>query len=145
MQSTVTGVRVIPIHNGKCLFHLRDNIPTITHPNKWSFVSGSIEEGESFEDAIRRECKEELGLIPNDLRYLGHSDVSACFYAYLSDTEATNLVLGEGQEIRFFNPDEMSGLSMTPKLEELVTTYLENLKRLIQGEEVQAEEFGLMK
>lgn len=137
-------MRVIPIHNGKCLFHLRDNNPNISHPNKWSFVSGSIEEGESFEDATRRECKEEIGITPSDLRYLGHNEVSACFYAYLSDEEAKSLVLGEGQEIRFFDPAEMSELSMTPKLQELVTVYLDNLKKLIQGEPMSAADFGLV-
>lgn len=141
---TVNGVRIIPIYDGKCLFHLRDNKPEINHPNKWSFISGSIEEGESFEEAIRRECKEEIGLVPNDLRYLGHSEVSACFYAYLSGIEAKNLMLGEGQEIRFFDPTEMSELDMTPKLHELVTVYGENLKKLIQGEPMSAKDFGLI-
>ena len=142
--STVNGVRIIPIHDGRCLFHLRDNNPNITHPNKWSFVSGSIESEESFEDAIRRECKEEIGLVPDDLRYLGRSEVSACFYAYLTDAEAQNLVLGEGQEIRFFDPAEMSGLNMTPKLEELVSVYQDNLRRLVRGEIMKAQDFGLM-
>ena len=142
-ENKINGVRVILIFDGKCLFHLRDNNPNISHPNKWSFVSGSIEEGESFEEAIHRECKEEIGLVPSDLRYLGHSDVSACFYAYLSDVEAKNLVLGEGQEIRFFDPAVMSGLSMTPKLQELVTVYLDNLRKLIRGELVGAKDFGL--
>ncbi|HEV8666901.1 MAG TPA: NUDIX domain-containing protein [Candidatus Paceibacterota bacterium] len=141
---SVNGVRIIPIYEGKCLFHLRDNNPNISHPNKWSFVSGSIEDGESFEEAIRRECKEEIGIVPHDLRYLGHSDVSACFYAYLSDIEAKNLVLGEGQEIRFFDPTEMSGLNMTPKLHELVTVYRDNLDKLIQRESMSAQDFGLV-
>lgn len=143
-SDTVTGVRIILIHNGKCLFHLRDDIPTITHPNKWSFISGAIEEGEDFETAIRRECEEEIGINPKNLRYLGRSEVSACFYAYLSDFEVENLKLGEGQEIRFFYPREMIGLSMTPKLEELVTVYRDNLEQLMQGGMVKPEDFGLV-
>lgn len=142
--NNVNGVRIIPVYKGKCLFHLRDNNPNISHPNKWSFVSGSIEDGESFEEAMRRECKEEIGLVPSDLRYLGHSEVSACYYAYLSDEEAKSLVLGEGQEIRFFDPAEMSQLSMTPKLQELTTVYQDNLRKLIQGESMSAEDFGLV-
>lgn len=142
-METINGVRIIPIYKGKALFHLRDNNQIITHPNKWSFISGGIEKDESFEEAMRRECEEEIGVIPNDLRYLGHSDVSACFYAYMSDAEVNNLVLGEGQEIRFFDPDEMTELDMTPKLQELVTVYKESLKSLIQGESLSAQDFGL--
>lgn len=140
----ITGVRVIPIYNSKCLFHLRDDKPTIAHPNTWSFISGGIEAGESFEEAMRRECREELGINPNDLRYLGRSHVSACFYAYLSEEEVNNLVLGEGQEIRFFDPDEMTALHMTPKLQDLVTVYKDNLKRLMQGESLPSLDFGLV-
>lgn len=142
-MEAIIGVSIILIYNGKCLFHLRDNKPTISNPNKWSFISGGIEEAESFEEAIRRECKEEIGIVPSDLRYLGHSDVSACFYSYLSDAEAQNLVLGEGQEIRFFNPEEMHDLNMSPGVEKMITVYKDNLQRLILGESVSPEDFGL--
>ncbi len=142
---SVTGVRIIPIFKGKCLFHHRDNKPEISHPDKWSFISGSIEEGETFEEAIRRECEEEIGINPSDLRYLGRSVVSACFYAFLSEFEVQNLVLGEGQEIRFFEPKDMLDLTMAPKLEELVTVYKDNLQSLIQGETMKAEDFGLVR
>lgn len=145
MQTTsVTGVRIIPIYRGKCLFQLRDNKPNIQHPNKWSFVSGSIEDGESWEEAIRRECQEEIGINPQDLRYLGYSGVSACFYAYLSDEEVNQLILGEGQEIRFFDPSEILDQNTTPKLHELVHIYKDNLVGLIAGKKFHATDFGLM-
>lgn len=134
---------MIPIYKGKCLFHLRDNNPNISHPNKWSFIGGGIEEGESFEETIRRECGEEIGIVPTDLRYLGCTNLTACFYAYLSDKESESLVLGEGQEIRFFSPDEMHGLNMAPRLEELVTMYRDSLEKLIAREDLTAADFGL--
>lgn len=140
---TVTGVRIIPIYKNQCLFQLRDDKPGISHPNKWSFVSGSIESGESWLEAMKRECFEEIGLIPEDLHYVGHSGVSACFYAHLTDKEVANLVLGEGQEIRFFNPREMRELAMTPKLQELVTVYVESLEKLMSGEAISASDLGL--
>lgn len=142
-NESINGVRIILIHKGKCLFQLRDNKPDISHPNKWSFVSGGVEKGEPLEKAIRRECKEEVGIVPKNIIYLGSSEISACFYAHLTDAEAESLVLGEGQEIRWFDPTKMTNLSMTPKLQELVTVYLDSLKEVIAGGTLSAGDFGL--
>ncbi|MDB4992517.1 MAG: hypothetical protein JWL75_762, partial [Parcubacteria group bacterium] len=108
-------------------------------------ISGGIEAGETLEEAAQRECEEEIGITPSNLHYLGRSKLSACFYTYLSDAEVQRLVLGEGQEIRFFVPSEMQGLTMTPSLEDLVTIHLESLRRLMRHEEAVAEDFGLVK
>lgn len=36
--------------------------PTVPAPGYWSPVTGRVEPGEAFEDAVRRECREEVGL-----------------------------------------------------------------------------------
>lgn len=38
---------------------------------KYGFIGGEIEKGETKEEAIRRELQEELGLIPKNLKYIG--------------------------------------------------------------------------
>ncbi|MGW8316217.1 MAG: (deoxy)nucleoside triphosphate pyrophosphohydrolase [Bacteroidales bacterium] len=52
-----------------CAIILRDNHVLITqrsekmpHPLKWEFPGGKVKEGESVEECIRREIREELGL-----------------------------------------------------------------------------------
>ena len=36
--------------------------PRQSHPLKWEFVGGKIEPGETPEQALARECREELGI-----------------------------------------------------------------------------------
>jgi 8-oxo-dGTP diphosphatase len=52
--------------NQNLLVFLRDDKPDIPFPNHWDFFGGHIEAGESPEQALVREVKEELGL---DLRH----------------------------------------------------------------------------
>ena len=40
-------------------------------PNRYSALAGFLEAGESVEDAIRREVREEAGVEVSDLRYFG--------------------------------------------------------------------------
>lgn len=44
------------------LLHHRDDKPGIPHPGCWSGFGGALEDGESAEDAVRREVFEETGL-----------------------------------------------------------------------------------
>jgi ADP-ribose pyrophosphatase len=37
----------------------------------WEFPAGRVDAGESPEDAARRECEEEIGLVPRDIARLG--------------------------------------------------------------------------
>jgi ADP-ribose pyrophosphatase len=37
----------------------------------WEFPAGSVDDGESPEDAARRECEEEIGLVPQEIARLG--------------------------------------------------------------------------
>lgn len=38
---------------------------------KWNGVGGKVEEGEHERDAAIRECKEEIGVTPHDLKFVG--------------------------------------------------------------------------
>ncbi|MFA6415053.1 MAG: NUDIX domain-containing protein [Candidatus Paceibacterota bacterium] len=145
-NKNIPGVGVILIHGGKFLLQLRDDNPDILNPNKWGFVGGGIDQGEKPEEAIERECMEEIGIIPNSLMYIGHtSDSKFRFYAYLSDQEVEKLHLGEGQEIRFFAPHEMSELNTTPRVKAFFNEYRQAVEKFINREEVTAEDLGLEK
>jgi len=53
----------------------------------WEFPAGRVDPGESAEDAARRECEEEIGLVPHELKRLralypapGFSDEQLIFF-----------------------------------------------------------------
>jgi 8-oxo-dGTP diphosphatase len=47
---------------GEFLLTLRDNKPGIPFPNHWDLIGGHVEEGETPEEALVREVKEELDI-----------------------------------------------------------------------------------
>lgn len=142
-DTDITGVAAILMHNGKFLLQHRDNKPEITNPDKWGFVGGGIDEGETPEEAVRRECMEEVGVIPQGLIRLGRIKTSVRFYAHLTDEEAQNLVLGEGQAINFFTIEEAAALNGTQRVVELFNTHSEAVGRLVAGETVDPVDLGI--
>lgn len=48
--------------DGRLLIYLRDHKPTIPFPGHWDFFGGHVEAGESPEEALVREVREELGV-----------------------------------------------------------------------------------
>jgi 8-oxo-dGTP diphosphatase len=48
--------------DGKLLIYLRDDKPDIPFPNHWDFFGGHLEDGETPEQALEREVKEEIGV-----------------------------------------------------------------------------------
>ena len=93
--------------NGRLLIYLRDNKLEIPFPNHWDFFGGHLEEGETPEQALLREVKEELGVelkawrffrryqclsgdvYPN-IKHIYHAQIDGC---------AADLVLNEGQKL----------------------------------------------
>ena len=126
----------------------RDNIPTITDPDKWSVIGGGVEEGETPEEGMRREIKEESNLSPGNLKYLGRLGFGDhevyCYTAKLDDDEVAEVKLGnEGSEIKFVTYDELKTLPLTKNLQYYLEKYPDSARKLIEGEKVTAGELGL--
>ena len=96
----------------------------------WEFVGGKVEPGETLEDALVRECREELAVtvVPRDI----FMDVTHVYPDLTVHLTLFNADLPEGEpqalehnDVRWITVDEIDGLQFCPADEEI----LERLKR----------------
>lgn len=101
------------------------------YPNCWTLPGGKVEEGESPEQAIVREVKEELGL---DLR--GHNLFKTIvenapdeimerhiYWGNISE-RAENLELGEGSALKYFSSKRILRLKVAFDLKPVIMDFL---------------------
>lgn len=114
---------------GQVLLMLRDDKSTIPYPNCWAFIGGHIEEGETPEQALVREVKEELDY---DLKKYDFFKKYACEEGNISvfyikgDYKIEDFRLGEGQKIQFFSKKEIQKLKTAYTDKEMLMDYFKN-------------------
>ncbi|KKU75565.1 MAG: MutT protein (7,8-dihydro-8-oxoguanine-triphosphatase) [Candidatus Yanofskybacteria bacterium GW2011_GWA1_48_10] len=114
------GVAAIIVYDRKLLLMLRDNFAR-RHPGRWALVGGKLEPGENFDAAIRRELKEEIGIVPEQLVEIAeyaHIDPDAAgkwskfYFSVLTKDEYDKINKGEeGEKIDFFSIEELADLN----------------------------------
>ncbi len=123
----------ILIHNNKILLILRDNKSDIPEPNTWQLPGGGVEEGEDHFEAIQRELKEEIGIVPDTLKCLGEVGKTKVFFSFLTNDEVSRIRLGdEGARVDFFELEKALELNLTRKLRMYIENYKEGVKKLIE-------------
>ena len=121
------GTSIIFINAGRqVLLLLRDDIPTIPYPNMWDLPGGHVEPGETPEQCIVREMKEEIGL---DLD--GHQLFSVIEfnerieYTYWksANLDIDRIDLTEGQAIKWFSKIEVAEIELACNFNEVVADF----------------------
>jgi mutator protein MutT len=84
-------------------------------PDCWNIVGGHIEPGETPADAIRRECREELGIDIDDARPIPMTvaEPQTEMHAFLVTSwsgHPENTAPDEHDELRWFDPTELGDL-----------------------------------
>jgi 8-oxo-dGTP pyrophosphatase MutT (NUDIX family) len=117
------GVNAIPLNpEGKILLQQRDDRPDLSFPGCWTTFGGAVEEGETPDEAIRRELLEEIELeLPMKLWRVDdyHIERSGQKIVYKShtyvgriDRAAAEIKLNEGQALGYFGLEDLDNLKI---------------------------------
>ena len=101
--------------NNEVLLQFRGpNAPNVK--DKWSFFGGGIEDGESPEEAVKRETMEELSYVLQNPNLIFTQDYDFEYkkgkkYCFIEKyDESKTLILGEGDGMRWFSFKELESL-----------------------------------
>src|SRR5204862_6293798 len=104
----------------RLLIYLRDDKPEIPFPNHWDFFGGHLEEGETPEQAMIREVKEELGIDLHKWNFFreyicsegaAYPNIKYLYWAK-TGTRAEELTLYEGQRLMSITADQRRNLKV---------------------------------
>ena len=114
------------------LLYLRDNKPGIPFPQHWDLIGGHVEEGETPEEALIREVKEELNIELKEFRVfkryvcLEGDAYPNIKYIYTGkiNIPIEEITLLEGDRPQFFSYDEIPGVKFANILKSIVMDYI---------------------
>jgi 8-oxo-dGTP diphosphatase len=118
--------------NGRLLIYLRDNKPEIPFPNHWDLFGGHLEEGETPEQALVREVKEEIAMDLKAWTFFRRFDclegdaypnIKYIFWA-TTDKSPRELTLHEGQRLRSITLAERRGIKFANILGAVVEDFI---------------------
>ena len=132
MKYSVKIVLVNP--ESKLLLQLRDNIPGIVDPGRWDFIGGAMEKGETAQQSIRRELKEEISSEVEDIAQIPELYVNGREEKYDDDhivfmfrgsirDAIRQIRLYEGQEVRYFGITDLRSINFPRFYTEYVNKY----------------------
>jgi len=121
---------------GEFLLALRDNKPGIPFPNHWDLIGGHVEDGETPEQALVREYKEELDL---DLKEYTFYKKIECLtgdaydnikyiYSGKINIPIEEITLLEGERPQYFSREEIPNVKFANIIKTIVMDYINDNK-----------------
>lgn len=123
---------ILENEKGEIFLYLRDNKPGIPFPNHWDLIGGHVEEGETPEEALIREAKEEIDYDLKEYRFFrkyecltgDHYPNIKYIYTGIIDLPIEQITLLEGEKPRFFTREEIPGLKFANIIKRIIMDYL---------------------
>jgi 8-oxo-dGTP pyrophosphatase MutT (NUDIX family) len=116
LQPGDAAAAIIVLDDGRYVLQLRDQKPGIFYPGHWGLFGGAIDPAETPEEALRRELREETGLVVEAARVVTeftytigrHGRIARYFYEVPIRHEAlAKMELREGSDMRPFSAAEI--------------------------------------
>jgi len=124
---------ILENEKGELLLYLRDGKPGIPFPYHWDLIGGHLEEGETPEEALVREVKEEINIDLTEYKFfreylcLEGDAYPNIKYIYTGKIylPAEKITLNEGERLQFFTRMEIPDIKFANILKKIVMDYLE--------------------
>jgi 8-oxo-dGTP pyrophosphatase MutT (NUDIX family) len=121
---------LIVTEDGGLLLHHRDDKPGIPNPDCWAGFGGAVEDGESVEDAVLREVREETGLqianpafLTEAVDHEGDGRTVSLFYI-VGGVRPDDIDLHEGAGVGVHRIEDLPDLKMTPFVRRAIYSHL---------------------
>jgi uncharacterized protein (TIGR02246 family) len=121
---------LIVTDDGGLLLHHRDDKPGIPNPDCWAGFGGAVEDGETVEDAVRREVLEETGLqvanpifLTEAVDHEGDGRTVSLFYI-VGGVRPGDIDLREGAGVGVHRIEDLPSLTMTPFVRRAIYSHL---------------------
>lgn len=118
----------------KVLLLLRDDKPTIPYPNMWDVPGGHVDDGETPEQCIVREMKEEMDLTLEEFERLSVMEftdrVEYTFWKRVN-LDIEKIDLQEGQRLRWFTELEARNSKLAYGFNEIIDDFFKKAPFII--------------
>jgi 8-oxo-dGTP diphosphatase len=123
--------------NRELLLYLRDNKPDIPFPDHWDLIGGHVEEGETPEQALVREVKEELNIDLKEYifykKYVcltgdAYENTKYIYYGRIN-LPIEKVTLLEGVRPQYFSRAEIPDVKFANILKSIVMEYISDLNK----------------
>ena len=121
------GTSIIFVNDQKeVLLFLRDDKPDIPFPNMWDVPGGHVDDGETPEECIVREMKEEMDLDLEDFQLLSvmeFTDRVEYTFWKKANLNIQSITLHEGQKLKWFTESEARNTKLAYGFNEIVDDF----------------------
>jgi 8-oxo-dGTP diphosphatase len=119
---------------GELLLALRDNKSWIPFPNHWDLIGGHVEEGETPEEALVREVKEELDIDIKDYAFFKKFECltgdayenEKYIYSGKINLPIEEITLLEGERAQYFKREEIPDIKFANIIKSIVMDYIQH-------------------